>query len=133
MAQKLETTEGILPQRQKGYITLRFAPDGKVTAEQMKTLADLSEEEGKGIVLFTMRKTLELPWIRAEKAPEVLEKCEPIYEEYEGWLEDTRRIRSFIKLPRKAKKYLKSIQKILKTKIALISVGQERKQTFICE
>jgi dissimilatory sulfite reductase (desulfoviridin) alpha/beta subunit len=78
VTQRLETAEGILPQRQKGYVTLRFAPDGKVTAEQMKTLADLAEEEGKGIVLFTMRKTLELPWIRVERAPQVLEKCRSV-------------------------------------------------------
>ncbi len=64
---------------------------------------------------------------------EALEGCEPIYREYDGWQKDTTNIRSFIKLPRNAKTYLKEIQKLLKTKIVLISVGSERKQTFIFE
>ncbi len=64
---------------------------------------------------------------------EVLEHCEPVYQEYDGWEIDTTNIRSFIKLPRNAKIYLKEIQKLLKTKIVLISVGSERKQTFIFE
>jgi len=61
---------------------------------------------------------------------EVLKNCEPIYLEYDGWKKDTSRIRAFRKLPRNAKKYLKEIQKLLGVKIALISVGSDRKQTF---
>ena len=60
----------------------------------------------------------------------VLAGCEGVYEELPGWKEDTTRVTSYSKLPKNAKNYLKRIQGLLKTKIALISVGCERKQTF---
>lgn len=56
--------------------------------------------------------------------------CEPVYEELPGWKADTTKITSYSKLPKNAKNYLKRIQDILDTKIALISVGSDRKQTF---
>jgi adenylosuccinate synthase len=64
---------------------------------------------------------------------EAFTNCEPVYEEVEGWVEDTTGVTSFWKLPQKAKDYLKKIQKIVKTKIVLISVGSKRKQTIIVE
>jgi adenylosuccinate synthase len=60
----------------------------------------------------------------------VLSGCEPVYEELPGWKVDTNRITAYSKLPKNAKNYLKSLQDILKTKIILISVGSDRKQTF---
>jgi len=59
--------------------------------------------------------------------------CEPVYEELPGWKADTTRITSYMKLPKNAKRYLKRIQKIVGTKIVLISVGSERNQTFSSE
>ena len=59
-----------------------------------------------------------------------LDDCEPIYEELPGWKADTTRITSYSRLPKNAKNYLKRIQKILKTRIVLVSVGSDRKQTF---
>lgn len=56
--------------------------------------------------------------------------CEPVYEELPGWKANTTSITSYSRLPKNAKNYLKRIQRILNTKIALISVGSERKQTF---
>jgi len=60
----------------------------------------------------------------------VLSGCEPVYEELPGWKEDTTKVTSYLKLPRGAKNYLKRIQALLRTRIVLISVGCERKQTF---
>jgi adenylosuccinate synthase len=60
----------------------------------------------------------------------VLGACEPVYEELPGWKSDTSKVKSYPQLPKNAKKYLKRIQEIVKTKIVLISVGSERKQTF---
>lgn len=60
----------------------------------------------------------------------VLSNCEPIYEELPGWKEDTTGIKSYSRLPKNAKNYLKKIQKILDIKIVLVSVGSDRKQTF---
>jgi adenylosuccinate synthase len=64
---------------------------------------------------------------------EVLSNCEPLYEELPGWKRDTTRITSYSRLPTNAKNYLKRMQKLLNTKIVLISVGSERKQTFSSE
>ncbi|OGW93233.1 MAG: adenylosuccinate synthase [Omnitrophica bacterium RIFCSPLOWO2_02_FULL_45_16] len=60
----------------------------------------------------------------------VLSDCEPMYEELPGWEKDTTGIKSYSRLPKNAKNYLKKIQKILDTKIVLVSVGSDRKQTF---
>lgn len=57
-------------------------------------------------------------------------RCEPVYEEHPGWKADTSGITSYAKLPANAKRYLKRIQEILKTRIVLISVGSDRRQTF---
>ncbi|MDP2929118.1 MAG: adenylosuccinate synthase [Candidatus Omnitrophota bacterium] len=64
---------------------------------------------------------------------EVLSNCEPVYEKLSGWKRDTTGITSYSKLPNNAKKYLMRVQKLLGTKIVLISVGSERKQTFSSE
>ena len=64
---------------------------------------------------------------------EVLSNCEPLYEELPGWKKDTTGITSYSKLPNNAKKYLNRMQKLLGTKIVLISVGSDRKQTFSSE
>jgi len=56
--------------------------------------------------------------------------CEPIYEELPGWKSDTTQITSYARLPKNAKNYLKRIQALLKTKIVLVSVGSDRRQTF---
>lgn len=60
----------------------------------------------------------------------VLEGCRPVYEDLPGWKEDTTRITSYADLPKNAKRYLKRIQELLKTKIVLVSVGSDRKQIF---
>lgn len=56
--------------------------------------------------------------------------CVPVYEELPGWRSDTTQVTSHSRLPVNAKRYLDRIQKILKTKIVLVSVGCDRKQTF---
>ncbi|MDD5439465.1 MAG: adenylosuccinate synthase [Candidatus Omnitrophica bacterium] len=61
---------------------------------------------------------------------DILSLGEPVYEEVPGWIEDTTRIMSYAKLPSNAKRYLKRIQELLKTRIVLVSVGSDRKQTF---
>ena len=60
-------------------------------------------------------------------------KCEPVYVELPGWKTDTTAITSYSGLPKNAKNYLNKIKKLLNTKIALISVGSDRKQTFSSE
>ncbi|MEA3560352.1 MAG: adenylosuccinate synthase [Candidatus Omnitrophota bacterium] len=61
---------------------------------------------------------------------EILNKIEPVYEEYPGWEEDTSRISEYKQLPLNAQRYLERIAELLGTKISIVSVGSERKQTI---
>lgn len=61
---------------------------------------------------------------------EDLAKCEPIFEEFEGWDESIENARSYDQLPENAKKYLMRIQEITKTHISIVSVGPRRDQTM---
>lgn len=64
---------------------------------------------------------------------EDLAKCEPIYEEFEGWDESIADARSYDELPENAKKYLKRIEEFTETKIAIVSVGPKRDQTMMVD
>lgn len=61
---------------------------------------------------------------------EDLAKCEPVYEEFEGWGTEVADARSYEELPDNAKKYLKRIEEFTGTKIAYVSVGPKRDQTI---
>jgi len=58
----------------------------------------------------------------------VLEKCQPIYEEMDGWQESTSEIQDFEKLPLGARNYISRLESILSCPISLISVGPVRGQ-----
>ena len=60
----------------------------------------------------------------------VLAKAEPVYEEMDGWLTDTSRIRTYDDLPDNAKRYLARIGETSRVKIGVVSVGPERDQTI---
>ncbi|OPZ83906.1 MAG: Adenylosuccinate synthetase [Firmicutes bacterium ADurb.Bin419] len=60
-----------------------------------------------------------------------LAKCEPIYEEFDGWNEDISDVRNYNDLPGNAKRYLERIQEVVGVKIKLIGVGKEREQTIV--
>ncbi len=51
---------------------------------------------------------------------------EPVYEEMEGWSENTSVIKSFKDLPLKAREYLKRIEEISGVPIRLLSIGPQR-------
>jgi len=61
---------------------------------------------------------------------EDLAKCEPIYEEFDGWDKSVADARSYDEIPENAKKYLKRIEEFTDTKISIISVGPKRDQTM---
>ena len=61
----------------------------------------------------------------------ILENCKPVYKTFDGWEADISKIKKFEKLPVKAKKYLRFIQKDLEVPIKIISVGPKRAQTII--
>jgi len=62
---------------------------------------------------------------------EELSKCEPVYEEFDGWDEDISNIRDYNSLPSNAKKYLSRIEEIVEVKVKLIGVGKERTNTIV--
>jgi adenylosuccinate synthase len=64
---------------------------------------------------------------------EVLQQCEPVYEEFDGWLESTREARSFLDLPERAQEYIKRLEGFTRTKVVAISVGSDREETIMIE
>lgn len=63
----------------------------------------------------------------------LFERCEPVYETLPGWTEDITHVNSFEELPENAKNYIKAIERITGVKVAMFSVGPDRKQTIIIE
>ncbi|GAA0819141.1 adenylosuccinate synthase [Clostridium tertium] len=59
-----------------------------------------------------------------------LAKCEPIYEEFDGWSEEVANARSYDEFPENAKKYLTRIEELTGTKISIVGVGPRRDQTI---
>src|SRR5436305_2978638 len=62
--------------------------------------------------------------------PSDLSACEPIYEEVEGWQCTTSDTHSYEELPAAAKAYLKRLEELLETPIAMVSVGPKRGRTI---
>ncbi|MBF0567790.1 MAG: adenylosuccinate synthase [Nitrospirae bacterium] len=57
----------------------------------------------------------------------ILEGCTPVYEELDGWTgHTTAGVRSYDKLPQKAKDYMQVIGETLGIPIAIVSTGQDR-------
>lgn len=61
----------------------------------------------------------------------ILEKCEPAYEEVSGWKENTGGVKSFEKLPSTAQSYIKEIERMLNVKVRIISSGQKRDELIM--
>jgi adenylosuccinate synthase len=59
-----------------------------------------------------------------------LAACEPVYEEVEGWLCDTTGVCSYEGLPTAAKNYLKRLEALLETPVAMVSVSPQRGRTI---
>lgn len=60
-------------------------------------------------------------------------EIEPIYEEFDGWMEKTSDIKSYEKLPDKAKNYIKKIEDLCEVKVVILSNGAGRENTIILE
>jgi len=64
-------------------------------------------------------------------AADVLETCEPVYEEMPGWQESTVGVKSYEELPEAARNYLKRIEEIAGVPVDIISTGPDRDETII--
>ena len=62
--------------------------------------------------------------------PQVLDQCEPIYEEMAGWCAPTTAARHFDDLPPQAQAYVKRVAELSRVPVSLISVGPEREATI---
>ncbi len=60
----------------------------------------------------------------------VLDTCEPVYVDLEGWREDITAVRSFGDLPPAAQSYIEFIQEHVRVPIRWVSVGPERSQVI---
>jgi len=60
-----------------------------------------------------------------------LEKCQPIYEELEGWQTPISDIRHYDKLPPQARQYVARLEELTSCPANLISVGARREQTIL--
>jgi adenylosuccinate synthase len=58
-----------------------------------------------------------------------IEKCKPIYEEFEGWKIEN--VKTYEDLPLNAKKYLRRIEEVVEVKVKLIGIGKDRKDTIV--
>ncbi len=59
---------------------------------------------------------------------EVLQQCEPVYEEVAGWQEPISGIKSLKKLPPAALCYIRKVEKAVGVPMIVVSVGPDRKQ-----
>jgi adenylosuccinate synthase len=56
--------------------------------------------------------------------------CEPVYEEWPGWQTSTKGATRWEELPEQARRYLRRIEELLETPLALVSIGPGRGQTI---
>jgi adenylosuccinate synthase len=58
-------------------------------------------------------------------------QCEPIYEEWSGWMTSTVGVTRYEELPEKARAYLARIEELAGVPVAIVSTGPDREQTII--
>jgi anaerobic sulfite reductase subunit C len=63
---------GFIMQRQANLFTVRLrCPGGKVTAQQLRKAADLSEKYGRGEIHNSVRQSIEIPYVHLDNLPVV--------------------------------------------------------------
>jgi adenylosuccinate synthase len=58
-------------------------------------------------------------------------RCEPVYEDFDGWTESTLGIRDWDALPANARRYLLRLAQVTGVPIDLVSTGPDREQTVV--
>ena len=61
----------------------------------------------------------------------VLARCQPIYEEMDGWTEEISGARTYDELPPQAQAYVTRLEELASVPVDIISVGPEREQTIL--
>ncbi len=62
-----------------------------------------------------------------------LERCKPIYEEFQGWNCPTTECTSWDELPEQAKKYVAYLEELTGVKVSILSVGPKRSSTLLLD
>jgi adenylosuccinate synthase len=62
---------------------------------------------------------------------ELAARCQPVYEELQGWEDEISGVKEFSQLPQSAQRYLKRIEELTQTPIHIVSVGAQRDETII--
>ncbi len=53
-------------------------PNGLLTSQQVRTIADLSAHHGNGVADITVRQNIQLHWVRIESLPELFEQLQAV-------------------------------------------------------
>jgi adenylosuccinate synthase len=61
----------------------------------------------------------------------VLALCTPVYKSFKGWKEDISKVKKYEDLPKTAKIYLNFLERYLKVKVTMVSVGKDREKTIL--
>jgi len=62
-----------------------------------------------------------------------LEKCEPVYEEMEGWQTSTSDVREYAELPVQARQYIERLEELIACPANIICIGAKREQAILKE
>jgi adenylosuccinate synthase len=54
----------------------------------------------------------------------------PVYEYFDGWMEDISKARSFDELPRNAQRYITALEQMIGAPVSAVGVGPRRDQTL---
>ena len=71
---------------------------------------------------------------RVDRIPtgaDAVARCEPVYETLPGWTQSTVGVRSFEALPANARAYLRRIETLTGTPLAMVSTGPDRDDTIV--
>lgn len=60
-------------------------------------------------------------------------RCNPVYEQMDGWKEDISGARTFGELPKKTKAYIRRIEDFVGVRASIISAGSGREETIVCK
>jgi adenylosuccinate synthase len=63
----------------------------------------------------------------------ILQDCEPVYEEMDGWQQDTSGVRCYEDLPEAAQRFIERIGEVTGLPMMAISVGPDREQTIMLQ
>ena len=61
---------------------------------------------------------------------DLLQACQPVYQEFDGWQCSTKLAREFDQLPKRARTYLQKIAQLSGAKLGIVSIGAKRAETI---